>query len=250
VSTDAKVSVNTIVQLIGFPPRGVIETVFQSQPDSMPRRSTKMRELYALGTMSSTGSLGLAEVQDSSSYLNRSLRSVASASDRVGHLVTQAMTFFETDRKAAWRCLSDASTLLGSEVQDRGVNAPSVDMQPGGLATWQARRTLAYIEANLASKMNIDGLANVAALSRSHFSRAFKRSLGFSPMEYVVVRRVERAKAMISGTSEPLSGVALACGFADQAHLSRRFRDIVGSSPGRWRRSSARVARPTLHCSA
>ena len=76
---------------------------------------------------------------------------------RVGHLVRQAMTFFETDRKAAWRCLSDASTLLGADVQDLGVNAPSVDkLQPGGLATWQARRTLAYIEANLASKMEID----------------------------------------------------------------------------------------------
>ena len=124
--------------------------------------------------------------------------------------------------------------------QDVGVNAPSVDkLQPGGLATWQAKRTLAYIEANLASKMDIDDLANVVALSRSHFSRAFKRSLGFSPMEYVVVRRVERAKAMISGTSEPLAEVALACGFADQAHLNRRFRDIVGISPGRWRRSNA-----------
>ncbi len=57
-------------------------------------------------------------------------------------------------------------------------------------------------------------------------------------MEYVVVRRVERAKAMISGTREPLAEVALACGFADQAHLNRRFRDIVGISPGRWRRSN------------
>ncbi len=202
-----------------------------------------MRELYSLGTMSSTGSLGVAEAQDSSSCMNRSLRSVASAFIRVGDLVRQAMTFFETDRKAAWRCLSDASTLLGPDVQDLGVNAPSVDkLQPGGLATWQARRTLAYIEANLASKMDIDDLANVVALSRSHFSRAFKRCLGFSPMEYVVVRRVERAKAMISGTKEPLAVVALACGFADQAHLNRRFRDIVGISPGRWRRSSAPVA--------
>ena len=202
-----------------------------------------MRELYSLGTMSSTGSLGVAEAQDSSSCMNRSLRSVASAFIRVGDLVRQAMTLFETDRKAAWRCLSDASTLLGPDVQDLGVNAPSVDkLQSGGLATWQARRTLAYIEANLASKMDIDDLANVVALSRSHFSRAFKRCLGFSPMEYVVVRRVERAKAMISGTKEPLAVVALACGFADQAHLNRRFRDIVGISPGRWRRSSAPVA--------
>jgi len=210
-----------------------------------------MRELYSLGTMSSTGSLGVPEADNSSSYFNRSLRSVASASMRVGHLVRQAMTFFETDRKAAWRCLSDASTLLGADVQDLGVNAPSVDkLQPGGLATWQARRTLAYVEANLASKMDIDGLANVVALSRSHFSRAFKRSLGFSPMEYVVVRRVERAKAMISGTREPLAEVALACGFADQAHLNRRFRDIVGISPGRWRRSNAPLGKPRPHRSA
>jgi len=210
-----------------------------------------MRELYALGTMSSTGSLGVAEVQDSTSYLNRSLRSVASASMRVGHLLRQAMTFFETDRKAAWRCLNDASTLLGPDVQDLGANGPSVDtLRPGGLATWQARRTLAYIEANLASKMEIDDLANLVALSRSHFSRAFKRSLGFSPMEYVVVRRVERAKAMISGTREPLAEVALACGFADQAHLNRRFREIVGISPGRWRRSNAPVAKPNPHRSA
>jgi len=204
-----------------------------------------MRELYPLGTMSSSGSLRIAEVQDSSSYLNRSLRSVASASMRVEHLVRQAMSVFETDRKAAWRCLSDASTLLGADAQDLGGNVPSVDkLQPGGLATWQARRTLAHIEANLASKMDIEDLAKVVALSRSHFSRAFKRSLGFSPMEYVVVRRVERAKAMISGTREPLAEVALACGFADQAHLNRRFRDIVGISPGRWRRSNAPVAKP------
>jgi AraC family transcriptional regulator len=179
-------------------------------------------------------------VADSSCYLNRSMRSVASASIRVGDLVRQAMTFFESDRKAAWRCLSDASSLLGPETQDLGVNVPSVDkLKPGGLAIWQARRSLAYIEANLASKLDIDDLANVVALSRSHFSRAFKHCVGLSPMEYVLVRRVERAKAMISGTREPLAEVALACGFADQAHLNRRFRDIVGISPGRWRRSNA-----------
>jgi AraC-like DNA-binding protein len=201
--------------------------------------------------MPTLGSLGIAEEPDSSSYLNRSLRSVASASIRVEHLLRQAMTFFETDRKAAWRCLSDASTLLGPRASDLGISGVHVDkLQPGGLATWQARRTLAYIEANLASKMEIDDLANVVALSRSHFSRAFKHSVGLSPMEYVVVRRVERAKTMISETREPLAEVALACGFADQAHLNRRFRDIVGISPGRWRRSHSAAPKPTLRGAA
>ncbi|HTC53923.1 MAG TPA: AraC family transcriptional regulator [Steroidobacteraceae bacterium] len=171
-------------------------------------------------------------------------RSVGSVSIRVGDLVREAMTCFESDRKAAWRCLSDASTLLGPEAADPGINAPTVQkLQPGGLATWQARRTLAYIEANLGLKMEISQLANVVALTRSHFSRAFKHSVGLSPRDYVLVRRVERAKVMISGTREPLAEVALACGFADQAHLNRRFRDIVGISPGRWRRSLAAVTK-------
>jgi AraC family transcriptional regulator len=208
-----------------------------------------MREQYALGTMSSTDGLRLVEGADTSPYLNRSLRSVASASVRVGDLVRQAMTFFETDRKAAWRCLSDASTLLGADAQALGVSVPRADkIQPGGLATWQARRTLAYIEANLPSKLDIDDLANVVALSRSHFSRSFKQSIGLTPMEYVVVRRVERAKAMIKTTREPLAEVALACGFADQAHLNRRFRDVVGISPGRWRRGNASASKSTANC--
>lgn len=111
-------------------------------------------------------------------------------------------------------------------------------VRSGGLANWQARRTLAYIEENLGSKLGIGDLANVVELSRSHFSRAFKHSVGLSPMEYVTVRRVERARAMIVSTRERLAEVALACGFADQSHLNRRFRNLVGMSPGQWRRSA------------
>jgi transcriptional regulator GlxA family with amidase domain len=179
-----------------------------------------------------------ADMQISSSYSNRSLRSVVLASTRVGHLVKQAMTYFETDRQAAWRCLSNASMLLSADADGAEAEHPSVqNIQPGGLASWQARRILAHIEANLASKLGVGELADVVALSKSHFSRAFKHSLGLPPMEYVVVRRVERAKSMISSTRDSLAEVALACGFADQSHLNRRFRDFIGMSPGRWRRS-------------
>lgn len=161
---------------------------------------------------------------------------------RVEHLLKQALTYLETDHKAAWRCLSDASTLLGTNVEDSQVSTPgATDVRPGGLSNWQAKRTLAYIEANLASKIGLGDLANLAALSRSHFSRAFKHSLGLPPMEYVGVRRMERAKAMISSTRESLTEVALACGYSDQAHFNRRFRDLMGITPGRWRRSNMAV---------
>jgi len=81
-------------------------------------------------------------------------------------------------------------------------------------------------------------MAEVVALSKSHFSRAFKCSLGSSPMAYVGARRVERAKVMMTSSRERLTDIALACGFADQSHLNRYFRRVVGTSPGLWRRMS------------
>jgi AraC family transcriptional regulator len=159
---------------------------------------------------------------------------------RIGHLVKRAMTFFETNREEAWLCLRDASTLLGAEMEESVIDGPTSRtlFGTGGLATWQAKRTIDYIEANLGSKMALEQIANVVDLSKSHFSRAFKQSLGSSPMVYVAVRRVERAKLMMTSTRERLTDIALACGFADQSHMNRYFRRVIGMSPGLWRRMS------------
>jgi AraC-like DNA-binding protein len=175
--------------------------------------------------------------------------SVAPASAQVGYLVMRAMTLFESDREVAWLCLRDASTLLGRESEAIGTEAIGTNAPPsqgilrrGGLAAWQANRALEYIEGNLGSKMTIREIAGCAALSMSHFSRAFRRSLGCSPMTYVAVRRVERAKLMMIYTRERLAAVALACGFADQSHFSRQFRRAVGMSPALWRRTAVNSA--------
>jgi AraC family transcriptional regulator len=164
---------------------------------------------------------------------------LAAQTEHVGNLVRRAMALLRSDREGARRCLNDASALLQSQSPDSVGIAPAIDVfRPGGLARWQARRTLTYIEANLGSSLDVAELACVAGCSRSHFSRAFKRSLGFAPMEYVTTRRVERAKVMMTSTGERLTEIALACGFADQSHLNRSFRRIVGVSPGLWRRSN------------
>jgi len=88
----------------------------------------------------------------------------------------------------------------------------------------------------------IEDLARCVGLSSSHFSRAFKKSLGISPHAFIMQQRLERARALMLGTDMPLCEVALACGFADQAHLSRLFRRIVGNSPSAWRRSTVELA--------
>jgi AraC-like DNA-binding protein len=166
--------------------------------------------------------------------------SVAPTSAQVGHLVKLAMACFESNPDAASRCLRDASTLLGGETEVIGNKAPPLQsiLRPAGLAAWKAKRALEYIEDNLGSKMAVRDMADFVTLSPSHFSRAFKQSLGSSPMAYVAARRLERAKLMVTSTRERLMNIALTCGFSDQSHLTRSFRRMVGMSPGRWRRTS------------
>jgi AraC family transcriptional regulator len=166
-------------------------------------------------------------------------RSTASEPARVGHLVRRAMSLFETNRAMAWRCLSDASSLLGTESEEMGtLEAPApITLKPGGLSVWQAKQALAFMDANLGSKISIGEISALVKLSKSHFCRAFKLTLGTSPMAYVSIRRIERAKLLITSTSQRLSDIALACGFADQSHLNRSFGRMLGMSPGLWRRS-------------
>ena len=160
-----------------------------------------------------------------------------SSVERAEYLLKQAMISLQTDRDVAWRCLTDAATLLseGAEPKAESQESPYT-FRPGGLARWQARRTLTYIEDNLGAKLNVGQLAGLVTLSKSHFSRSFSRAIGLPPMVYVAGRRIEQAKRLMTSTSDPLSHIALACGFSDQPHFNKLFRRRMGMSPGIWRR--------------
>jgi transcriptional regulator GlxA family with amidase domain len=106
-----------------------------------------------------------------------------------------------------------------------------------GLAPWQVRRVLTHIEENLSATLRNKDLAAVARLSTFHFAVAFRNSVGESPHEHIIRRRVERAQGLMLSTGKPLSEIAAECGLADQAHMTRLFRQIVGESPAAWRRA-------------
>jgi AraC family transcriptional regulator len=116
-----------------------------------------------------------------------------------------------------------------------GMQPHSMPVQ-GGLAPWQEKRSKDMLASDLAGATPLHEIAQACGLSVSHFSRAFRRSIGLSPHAWLLDMRVEAAKAMLRGREAPLSLIALACGFADQSHFTRVFSRRVGLSPGAWRK--------------
>ena len=106
------------------------------------------------------------------------------------------------------------------------------------LAPWRVKKLERFIEENLDRTLSLEVLAPMVRLSCSHFARACRNTLGLPPRQLVLRRRIERAQTLMRGTVTPLSQVALACGFADQAHFSRLFRQTVGTTPRQWRRDN------------
>ncbi|WP_225767594.1 helix-turn-helix domain-containing protein [Inquilinus sp. Marseille-Q2685] len=106
----------------------------------------------------------------------------------------------------------------------------------GGLAPWQKRRVDRYLRRSLHRPLRIEELAEQAALSISHFARAFKDSFGTTPHGYIIRLRLEQAQRLMLTTRDPLSQIALACGLASQSHLSKLFRRWLGETPSAWRR--------------
>ncbi len=97
-----------------------------------------------------------------------------------------------------------------------------------------------YINDNLPRKLTPEEIAGAAYMSPHHFARSFKSATGLSPHQYVVHRRVERAKALLSDTDLTLAEVARAVGFSSASHLSSHIRRVLGVPPGALRREDAR----------
>jgi AraC family transcriptional regulator len=105
----------------------------------------------------------------------------------------------------------------------------------GGLTSRQERAVRDHVEEHLHERIGLDDLAALVGLGRGRFTRRFRRSTGTSPHAFVLDRRVDRAKVLLARTGLSLPDVAVRCGFADQSHLTRVFRQRVGLTPGRFR---------------
>ncbi|TMA26222.1 MAG: helix-turn-helix domain-containing protein [Deltaproteobacteria bacterium] len=113
----------------------------------------------------------------------------------------------------------------------------------GGLPSDDLRRIEKYVEENLARNLSLHDLSQQLGMNVYFFVRSFKRSTGVPPHQYVLRRRVERAKAFLLDAGSSIADIALRCGFATQSHLTATFSRLTNLTPGEYRRAFERARR-------
>jgi AraC family transcriptional regulator len=107
----------------------------------------------------------------------------------------------------------------------------------GGIAPWQQRILVDYIEEHLADNISLATLGELVRLSRYHLCRVFRQSIGLPPHRYHMSRRIERAKGLLSNPEVSVTEVAVRLGFSATGAFTTAFRKATGSTPTAYRRS-------------
>ena len=122
-----------------------------------------------------------------------------------------------------------------------GVKLPDPQFR-GGLSSLQKRRATELLEANLDGKISLHQVAEACDLSVGHFARAFRHTFRRPPYKWLIERRVDKARDLMTNSRLSLADIAIQSGFADQSALNRTFKRLHGVAPGIWRRTTARGA--------
>jgi AraC family transcriptional regulator len=129
--------------------------------------------------------------------------------------------------------LTAAIELARLQFNGPGVRAPD----SGRLGTAQTKLVLEFIRENLHRDISLSDLAGLAGLSRFHFTRAFKRTTGLSPYQFILSTRVERAKSSLANSDKSMLEISQSLGFGNQGQFAAAFRKLAGTTPSQFRRA-------------
>lgn len=153
------------------------------------------------------------------------------------HLSQALLPVLENPALASALYVDQVALALCEHVVSRyGSSDSPLAQRSAGLASWQMRRIDEFLEADLGGNPAILDLARQCDLSASYFAEAFKKTTGISPHQWLLKRRIERAKSMLREANSTLASIAAECGFFDQSHFSRVFTRQEGCGPKEWRR--------------
>lgn len=105
----------------------------------------------------------------------------------------------------------------------------------GGLSGYKLRRVREFIAANLEEDLSLAEISAVAELSQFHFARAFRKTTGLTPQQFLMQQRIERAKELLAKDELPIVEISLRTGFKNQSHFTTLFRKFTKLTPKTWR---------------
>ena len=121
-----------------------------------------------------------------------------------------------------------------------GTSTPTIQNVTGGLPGYKLRRVKEFVTENLEADLSLAEISAVADLSQFHFSRAFRKSTGLTPQQFLMQQRIERAKELLAKDDLPIVEVSLRTGFKNQSHFTSLFRKFTKLTPKVWRESFVR----------
>lgn len=158
--------------------------------------------------------------------------------ERLGQLLAGAELWDKNDRLIFSDSIGRA---IVCRLVEQWFSAPiSTPRRASGLPKWRLCRATEYIDAHLAERVPLREIAESAGLSRMHFAALFRLSMGVSPHEYVLRRRLEVAQDLLLTSERNTLDIALSCGFNSQAHFISVFSRYMGDTPCRWRKNAAK----------
>jgi AraC family transcriptional regulator len=175
---------------------------------------------------------------------NRLLREEGLAPDQDNLVPCDALPpFRDTLAEALGRSLLDEhrsrpeyAKVVAKAIVMRAIGRQQVQRRCWELPKWRLKRLEQYLAANIDKRITLDDMAATVGLSKMHFAAQFRVATGFRPHEYLLFKRIEQAKAILTTTRMPLVEVAFSVGFNAQAHFSTVFKRFAGKSPAQWKR--------------
>lgn len=156
----------------------------------------------------------------------------------LAHLVHAMQPTLERPEEASALFVDQMGIAISLHLAQRYGGSAPLTRPAGQLTRRQQRIACDLLLGSYSDQLSIGEVAEACGVSRSHFIRAFRQTMGETPHRWVLRQRVDEAKRMVREGSLPLSEIATLCGFVDQSHLTRKFTEFVGMPPAKWRREA------------
>lgn len=154
------------------------------------------------------------------------------------HLGMALKSHLETDRVGSCFYADSMATALSAHlIKHYSTRKPIFRQYDDGLSKLKLNHAIAYINEHLGENLSLTAIADELDMSQYYFCRLFKRSIGTTPHQYLIQRRIDRAKQLLSKPELTITAIALECGFNNQSHFAKYFRQHIGATPKQFRNS-------------